>query len=184
MIVAKINVAHYELAVVFENRTNFLELTFLFAAHVLEETQRGHEVETARIECNSLGGDVNFAQILGRLMNRDVNTVIADVGFEQNAQSTWSTPDIEQAAILSCGHLIDDAGALKKAEARFCILTVFSDPIVSWPEVFHFHKNITSLQCQFGAIIIARAQLLDVRKNPIILLLKKRTIEVRFLLDL
>lgn len=114
----EVDIGHDELSIVGQDLTDFLEFALLHVTHVLEQTHGRDEIKAHIIKCDPFASDVYFLQVLGWLMNREIDTIIPDVRSEQGAQRAWPAADVEEATLPSLSELIEYSGALEEPKTR------------------------------------------------------------------
>ncbi len=94
----EVDIRHDETPVIFKQATDLGKLLVLKCTDVLEDALGDDDVEPLAVEADGSLEKVVLQQVWGRIVNRDVDPVIADVIAQHGLQLRWSAPDIQQVA--------------------------------------------------------------------------------------
>ncbi|MDA8319134.1 MAG: hypothetical protein M0030_04880 [Actinomycetota bacterium] len=107
------------------------ELLRLDAAQVLKDALRHDDVERHALEGDRFLDEVGLHQVGGRLLDGDVDPVVADAAGQQGGQRSGAAADVEEADLAAARQLADLAGDLPHPEVRLRVLEVLRPPEVA-----------------------------------------------------
>ncbi len=108
----------------------FGERFILVVAEVLEEPLGDDDVEPPVVEGDRSLEDIDFTQVRGRSVNRDVDPMVADRRSEKLGQGCRSAADVEEVALLRPCDPIDKPRHLLEPKVRLNVLERLAAPEV------------------------------------------------------